>query len=303
MSLFVEFKYRGDKMGSKKVAIKFKYYRVKRIINENRTENYDLQKFIQLVQAKEKPELKKFINGTSGRIEKIINNENFYGLNFIRMDSISNEYKIKDNGEAEHIDLEDEEYIGKNTVAMYDSLNHVLMIQSNRGGFTDAAIQNYINSWEEELRTRIVLTPLVNNVDRNAIRRNAIRRLEIAIEDVSLCSPRHSVNFMGINNSMKNIGNKTAYIKLGVGKAKNLKLDDDEVLNIYDDVVENSNAIKSAKAAIVENGKSSLIDLLENLEHSFIEFTIEERGELKFTDMFNEMIKVYKDSVRKRVQL
>ena len=106
--------YEGDNVGNKEVAIKFKYYRVCKVGENNRTEKYDLMKFIESVNNKNSSDLKQTVNGTTGRIEKIIHEGiTFYGLNFMRMDSISNEYKIKNDGEAEHINLEEGEYIGK----------------------------------------------------------------------------------------------------------------------------------------------------------------------------------------------
>lgn len=296
--------YEGDNVGNKEVAIKFKYYRVCKVGENNRTEKYDLMKFIESVNNKNSSDLKQTVNGTTGRIEKIIHEGiTFYGLNFMRMDSISNEYKIKNDGEAEHIDLEEGEYIGKNTVVMYDRDNHVLMVQSNRGGFSETAIQNYMNIWSDELDAHIVLSPILNNIDKGFIRNKMVRSFEIRIEDVSLYKPKTTNNFNGIISCMNEMGNKSLFLKLSVGRTKSAELNNDKILDVYDDVVENQEAIKSARAKIYDDGKSATIDLLENFEHSFIVFNVKERGELKFKDVFDKMIEVYKSSVRNKVCL
>lgn len=45
------------------------------------------------------------------------------------------------------IDVESNEHIAKNTVVLYDAENGIVMIQSNRGSYTEKSIQGYINSF------------------------------------------------------------------------------------------------------------------------------------------------------------
>lgn len=141
-------------MGIKRAVIKYQYYELCCLDGERETEeNYDLRNWIDKMTREYLDLVDRIqeINGIKGRLEivDLVHNDEFYTLNFMRLDALSNTYLVKEDEEAEHIDLEEGEYIGKNTVILYDPRTHVAMIQCNRGGYGVYAIQSYINSFND----------------------------------------------------------------------------------------------------------------------------------------------------------
>ena len=139
-------------MDGKKVAIKYQYFRLCTIEGDDTTDfSFDLRPWInRLVDMKLEDRIKE-ISDISGRLEKVASvNREFYALNFMRMDVVSNTYVLASDTSARHVDLDENEYIGKNTVVLYDPRFHVVMVQCNRGSYGVVALQSYINSFIED---------------------------------------------------------------------------------------------------------------------------------------------------------
>lgn len=68
------------------------------------------------------------------------------------MESYSSTYTVTEDEAAKHVDISvnDGEYIGKNTVAIYDANKSVLMLMSNQGGFSPNTVTYYINSFYDK---------------------------------------------------------------------------------------------------------------------------------------------------------
>ena len=135
----------------KKVKITCEYYFVKNYTNAGKEEGlYDLRHWFANIVEKSMAELTKAVGDEKGRLEgrdKI--DDRFYALNFIRMQAYSSAYIVKENEKASHVDInvDEDEYIGNNTVALYDSKKGIIMIMKNRSGFSAFTIQSYINSF------------------------------------------------------------------------------------------------------------------------------------------------------------
>ena len=134
----------------KRVNIKYQYYQLCTFDGDEYTENlYDLVDWMRRISTIPKKETVHEVEGVEGRVENIelIYDDKFYALNFMRLDVISNNYILTKDGDARHIDLKDDEYIGKNTVMIYDPKFSIAMIQCNRGSYGPFSLQNYINSF------------------------------------------------------------------------------------------------------------------------------------------------------------
>ena len=133
---------------SRTVKVKCRYYQVREMINDEVTENiFDLRSWIASVPQTDLEDRCKEENAVKGRVEEVVRvgDSEVYAMNFMRMDEVSTSYILKEADPAEHIDLEEGEYIAKNTVCLYDADDGIIMIQRNRGGYSEKAIQSYIN--------------------------------------------------------------------------------------------------------------------------------------------------------------
>lgn len=122
----------------KRVTIRFQYYQLCTFDGDSYTEDlYDLIGWIEKVTNLSLKERKREISGIEGRLEIVepVINDTMYALNFMRLDVLSNTYIVKPDKRAKRVDLEENEYIGKNTVAIYDPKYSVLMLQCNRGSY------------------------------------------------------------------------------------------------------------------------------------------------------------------------
>lgn len=285
-------------MKDKKVQIKFQYYEVKHA--ENTLKVYDLRNWIGIVEPLTYEQKLKEVTGIRGRIEKIeFFAGEYYALNFMRMEVVSNTYIVQENAQAKHVDLKDDEYIGKNTVALYDPRYNVLMIQCNRGSYGVAGIESYINAFQDESE-KIRLCPIFNNIE--GILKDDQKVLKI---DVRFSNTRNlQVNerfFEKIVDACEEVECLTAHIEFGIGHDKQKELNKETVSALICDLKKNKKNVSSAKIALLEDQKSTIYDLLENIDHDILYFTCPARGELRFQDIIEEMTKRYDDISRARI--
>ena len=134
----------------KRVTIKYQYYQLCTFNGDKYTEDlYDLVEWLGRVGGLSLEEKVHEVSGIEGRLETAIPvfNDEFFALNFMRLDILSNTYILGKDTEARHIDLEENEYIGKNTVMLYDPKYSIAMVQCNRGSYGIYGLQKYINSF------------------------------------------------------------------------------------------------------------------------------------------------------------
>lgn len=291
---------------NKNVKITYKYFEVCCYDNNNNECNYDLREWIKLVTTLSLEETIKDIGGITGRIEnETLLDDNFYVLNFMRLEALSNTYKVKESEKAEHIDLDDDEYIGKNTVLLYDPDLNIAMIQCNRGSFGVFGIESYINSFNAELKC--FFKPILNNFALNNCYKYPTKKIDIRFSNISGFVAKNSKSFKRIIDEMKQLNGVSAHIEISTGRKRKNRdvqngLDPETVFEISNDIKNGSHAISSAKLTINEDGKSHIIDLIENIECEYITFKIPERGELSYKYMASKMLQKYREGVRTRIR-
>lgn len=294
---------------NKIAKVPYKYFEVNCLNDADQECNFDLTSWISeatnLLYEGSLEDTIKEVNGVLGRIEdvKLLEN-NFYALNFMRLDALSNTYKVKESQKAEHIDLDDDEYIGKNTVMLYDPKLNVVMVQSNRESFGVFSIESYINSFYSS--PTCFFRPIVNDYNINDCYKYKTKKIDVRFSDLKNFSAYKSKKFEKILSEMRSFNGVTAHIEIGLGRKNARKrfidgLDPSTVYELSSDIKNNAHAISSAKLTIDDDNKSHIIDLLENIECDSITFKIPERGELEFSTMANKMLSKYKGGVRNRI--
>ncbi|WFR56352.1 hypothetical protein QA584_22465 [Anaerocolumna sp. AGMB13025] len=290
----------------KRSTIKYQYYEICCMDNDEHTDiNYDFRTWIaKLAAITDLSNRIKDINGIKGRVENIdlVHNEEYYAVNFMRMDELSNTYLVREDEEAEHIDLEDGEYIGKNTVILYDPRLYIVMVQCNRGGYGVTAIESYINSFNSE-SDLCYLRPILSELDVQKCLEGATTKIDVRFSDIREFRPDQSEEFEEIVDSFKKMECITAHIEIGMGQGRNKenKLDPETVYNAVTDIIKNKRCISSAKIMLTDDQKSAVFDLFNNIESDKITFPIQARGELGYGFMADTMAEKYDERARARI--
>ena len=279
-------------MKGKKKNIKFTYYEVVTEIDD-KEKLYDLLFWFNRIRKLNIVQRKRTINDIQGRLENMAQiDDNIYAVNFMRLDVSSDTYKVKDNKKAEHIDLEDDEYLGKNTVALYDSETHIIMIQNNRGSYSANAIQYYINDTNED--EKIYFRPIINSFDILNCKKRRNKKIIVRCSDVGAFRTYGNPSFERIIETCNQMDAHSFYIEIGVGQQRNSKLDSESVYEVANTLLKNRNCVSNAKVVLDDERAQGAIDLFDNWETSTITFTVPERGELKFEDISDAMYGAYK---------
>lgn len=285
-----------------RVTIKYQFYEVCCMAGDSETENlYDLSAWGDKVNVLSLADKIKQANGITGRLEsRLIGVKGMYeAYNFMRLDVVSNTYKVKENTAAEHIDLENDEYIGKNTVMLYDPRFHIAMVQCNRGSYGVAGIVSYINQFNTS-DDACYFRPIANDFSDNMLR-NRLTRLDVRFANIREFRPYNSRNLERILESCNEFQGLTAHIEIGLGYDRGSSLNSETISEVISDIRANRRSVSSAKLVMDDDTRSSIFDLFDNIDHENISYKVPPRAELGFEFMANEMAYRYDEEARARV--
>ncbi len=292
-------------MAGKQVVIKYQYFEVCCMDGDDRTEMlYNLEGWVHRINTIPLPVRLKDVNGIKGRIENVdrLLDDQYISLNFMRLEELSNTYKVKENTAAEHIDLELDEYIGKNTVVLYDPRLHVVMVQCNRGSYGVTAIESYINSFNVP-NDLCYFRPIDNAFDSLMLQRGKTTHLDIRFANTRQFvarNSRHLERFLETCNEMESF---TAHIEIGLGYTRGGALNNETISAAINDLRNpgNRESVSSAKVTLNEDQKSSVFDLFENIINDKISYIVPARGELAYNFMADKMAERYDGRTRAQV--
>lgn len=291
---------------AKTVAIEFQYFQVCCLDDSTKTEYmYDLRKWISKINSDfgKFDERVREVNNIKGRVENIdlTDDEQFYALNFMRMEEISNTYIVRESERAQHIDLEDDEYIGRNTVVLYDSKINVVMVQRNRGGYGVAAIESYINSFNES--NKLCYFRPISNEFEYVGQKGSFLKLDVRFANIRNFRAYNSKAFERVLDACNELECVTAHLEIGLGYARGEELNANTIQEAISDIrdARNRDSISAAKVKFSDDQKSEIFDLFDNLVHDVLYFTVPTRGELGFHEMVERMAKQYRERSRAKV--
>lgn len=280
----------------KRVNIKYQYYQICTFDGENYTEDlYDLVEWIGRVGVLPLKDTVHEVEGIEGRLEKIVPvyDGQFYSMNFMRLDVTSNTYILTKDEQARHIDLEENEYIGKNTVVLYDPKYSVAMVQCNRGSYGVFSLQNYINSFNLD-GSLCYFRPIYNNLDIEDLQKYSTVKMDVRFANVRQFQPK-SRFFERIVSSFEELECYGAHIECSLGYAKNTELSKETVYEAVCDIRDpkNKDAISSARLKLNSDQQSNIVELFDNVFDDYLPFTVPPRKELDFEMMTNAMLNQY----------
>ena len=231
-----------------------------------------------------------------GRLEKTVavEDKGLYVFQFMRLDKDSNAYTVNESEEAKHVDLEDDQYLGTKTVALYDPTNQIMMIQINRAGFGATLVQSYINSFADE---KCCLSALLNSAELERMLQNGeIRGLEIGFWDVKKCDAKKSRALEKILRGLTSAGARSAKFVIGVGRQRGFQLNQKEVQDMVVDLGDNVGFITTAKVKVrnnLANGRIESIDLFSPMIRETLSVDLEPGKEINYSQLTERMVSSY----------
>lgn len=283
----------------KRVTIKYQYYQLCTFNGDKYTEDlYDLVEWLGRVGGLSLEEKVHEVSGIEGRLETAIPvfNDEFFALNFMRLDILSNTYILGKDTEARHIDLEENEYIGKNTVMLYDPKYSIAMVQCNRGSYGIYGLQKYINSFNSGMNL-CYFRPINNDVTDEYLKSTPALKIDVRFANTRQFNPGNSRVFNKIIDACNEIECYTAHLECGLGYNRGNELEKETVTEMVKELrkPENREAVSSARITLSDDQKSSIFDLFDNICSDKINFEVPARGELGFKFMVGKMIEKYNE--------
>lgn len=281
-----------------KRLIKFQYYRIfsQKINNGNfaNLELFDFEKW--LIFLKEEELLQKTINfyETKARIEKITYDAKteLSGIRLMRLTDTNIPYKVKNDCEAEAIHLDDDEYIGKDIMLLFDRKSNILMIQSNQFSLNISKICEFIKFTFNLMDTNIIIEPILDNASER-LKMGVYRKFDISFANILSLSEarlgRTSLN--ELIHPLRDIGGVTAKISISLGHSKLETLNRETMKNLFREIRDNEKYIRSAKVKVRadDEREAEVIDLFDNIANDYIEFSLQSREVLSYEVAFSKM--------------
>lgn len=279
---------------ARNVNIICKYFQVRERVNGEITDNtYDLRDWMLNVRGLDFQHRYKEANGIKGRLENLMSiHGEIYALNFMRMEDVSTSYILNMYDPAEHVDIDitADEYIAKNTVCLYDPEHGIIMVQSNRGSYSEKSIESYINQFFDEPVCTIV--PILENIDMLADNAEYMK-LDVRIANIRDFIPTQNTSFEKIVDGINRVEGLNAHIEISLGNAKNAKLNNGEVRNTLADLYSNRGCVTSAKIKLSDDQISGVYDLFDNLSRDTIRCTVDKNGGIPFDRLYGRMYDKY----------
>ena len=280
---------------SRKVNITCRYYNVVTYTENNDTQpqKYDLLEWLNKMASITLAERTKTMGQTKGRLDDTSVNGHYYALNFVKMESYSSTYIVTEEKSAKHVDIsiENDEYIGKNTVAIYDSKKSCLMLMGNQGGFSAHNVTSYINSFYE--KPVCILEPVKLKKDFSRPE-NKFGKIQIKISSVDdyRCSKGNA--YEDALEKARSMGASTASFEFSVGRNRSKYLDANIVRTIISDAFTNMGAVSIARVKMEDEDGTAIYNLFEDVKNEVISLTADSKGEIAYKTIAKAMVEAYK---------
>lgn len=279
--------------------IKFVYYR----LFSSDLSRHEIFSFIDMIPLFERMPLIDRIHEISGdkyRLENIEtstqNGIRVYHLRFMKLDEVNLPNLSYDNCESEPLVLEDGQYIGTPLHVLYDIDNEIFMIQQNRSSMTVRKLNEYVNYWVHVMnllddRHIIEFRPIISN--HGIINNGSYTKIELGFANIQEMEIEDNTNLHELINCYQRYGALTGAITLSIGHRTSNQLNSEEVNSLTREIVNNRGLFKNAKVYYKEHDYSGFIDLIEEIMHDSIRFSIERRTSLALVTVQISMLERY----------
>ncbi len=214
----------------------------------------------------------------------------YYHLIFERLDYVLPNYTTL-HGESKALELEDDEYIGREVNILYDPEEHILMIQRNKDSLGPTAIGLFI-------RTLLVRSETAESFDlaiitdttarRRAFNQKAYRKFQLKVVGVAADGLVEKLKGHKVD------GIDSVEITFSSSAKKDDKIDDDFSKGILEEYVGHSDVTKfKIRAREEDEGVVEPIDLIDHKLLAYTVFRFEQDRSLNPISVFEEMVRIY----------
>lgn len=214
----------------------------------------------------------------------------YYHLIFERLDYIIPNYTTL-HGESKAVELEDDEYIGREVSVLYDPKEHIMMIQRNKDSLGPSGIGIFI-------RTLLTRSETADNFELVIITDNTAKkraRKQTAYRKFQLKMTGSAAN--GIVEKLRGgkvDGIHSVEITFSTSAKKHDKIDDEFSKSILEEYIEHEEVKKfKIRAREEEDSIIEPIDLIDHKLVAYTEFRFDEGRTLNPESVFEEMIRIY----------
>lgn len=203
---------------------------------------------------------------------------------------------VKENREAEAINLDEDEYIGEGLHMLYDNNAGIAMVQVNRFSLGIKRLEDFFTYIWEVDNERVKLRPIMDPVRFDkGIRRN-YRTIEINFANISRENKGGCRSLGTIMNSFRNFYGVSGSVKIGLGRSKFDTLNIDEINQVVEDAMED-NSVVGLKLHVKDDDSRPIevIDLFDNICKDIIRFKMPAKTTLNYDYAADRMIQCYRD--------
>lgn len=234
------------------------------------------------------------------RIQKIEKNENnLYEIQFLRLREFNLPGIADDAGDYETIKLDNNEYIGESTAALYDSEEKIFVMQRNLHAFTPSGIGEYISMLIKKRDKTVSLNPIIADSNIDAVLSGDIyRSINLKVSSNVIDKMDEGNPLSSIIKGVSKYDGSSIEIKIGVGRApkrKSLNKNNSRKLINWLFKEKDTEKIK-VKYKENESTKIEEVDLLEDRRHDNHTFEINKRDSLEY----DNVIEILKDKYLER---
>ncbi|MCI8520597.1 MAG: hypothetical protein HFE51_10500 [Clostridia bacterium] len=244
--------------------------------------------------------------GERARLDDIYKTENYWVLDFLRLRDSNLPKRAYENKQTEDMQLDDDEYMGEEAIAIYDPETNVLALQRNRNSLSVTGIEKYLNDvWQHRDNNVIYLRPILSEIDLDAILKKTdkdYRKIRFKIADTDNLQEADYDN-SPLGQILKGVGKyQGAFVDvtISMGHFRDKSLNDVAVNNTLNELVNNAST-KKAEISIKEDADApvEIIDLLSDKLSDYVQIEYELKKSIPSNILVVNLLKQYKQSKHK----
>lgn len=293
--------------------IKFNFYQIKyaEIVKDEWTDLkvFNLVDWLLKIKRENKIQQSIVFGNTRARIETIKYDRanEVYGIRFMKLRDVNIPSKVKENQDAEVIQLADDEYIGEDLNVLYHKKTGILMIQSNRFALSVGKVEEFISYTWGNPNCRIYIEPIMYSNANEKIEAGEIKNIDISFANLTEWSDGKGKykSLDSIIKMIKSYGGIVGHVAISLGHVKNESLNKNRSSQLAHEIRDSKKFINSAKMKVKEDDESEteIVDLFDCVYYDYIEFTLKSRETLSFEQAFRAQIASFARNKKKLFKL
>ncbi|WP_455558647.1 DUF6731 family protein [Agathobaculum hominis] len=229
------------------------------------------------------------------KVEEENEQDHLIGIRFFRLRDNNIPYKVPNQGEAQDINIADDEYIGEGLHIVYDTVTHYFMIQINRNSIGLNSIAGYITQTLYDGENPVFFRAFHKDLHTMNFQERRYKNITVGFANADGLPQPAFRSMGGICDALQKSEAHDAVMKVGVGRKKNKFLNTVWALAVVQEIVDNINWFTTAKITYCtgHSNQTQKLNLLDLLEVSILRISMEARRTIDFNDMIGRMKQEY----------